>query len=43
MIYLVQELSAGKWYTVRSFMDKEEAESFREWMGYKARIKTIKN
>jgi hypothetical protein len=40
MRYLVQELSAHKWYTVRSFDTKEEAEDFARKLGsVKIRVK----
>jgi hypothetical protein len=36
--YIVQELVAGRWYTVRAFDTREEAKVFADWIGRKARI-----
>jgi hypothetical protein len=42
MKYVVQELTAHKWFAVRTFSKKEDAEAFAKWLGNKARVKEIK-
>lgn len=40
-MFLVQEFSAGKWWNVKSFPTRPEAEAFAAKLGHKTRIKQI--
>ena len=39
--YLVQEFVAGRWFTVRSYTDRAEAEAHVKWIGAKGRIREL--
>jgi hypothetical protein len=38
MRYAVQEFAVGRFYTVRLFAERDEAESFALWLSRKARV-----
>jgi hypothetical protein len=41
--YIVQEYVRNKWYTVRSFTSKADAEAFAAWLGKRARVVQVKD